>query len=111
MPRLPVVPYEFQSIVAEEHRLTDEERVCAEDAAFILDAASLPTQEFREHVSDADVKLALVASTDEAIGRGVFGSPTFFVGDEMFFGKDRLGDVEAEWLLKAGDLPEKVQLA
>jgi len=35
-------------------------------------------------------KAALKANTDEAVARGVFGSPTFFVGDQMFFGHDRL---------------------
>jgi 2-hydroxychromene-2-carboxylate isomerase len=41
-----------------------------------------------------DVKRKLIDLTTEAVNRGVFGSPTFFVGDEMFFGKDRLRDVE-----------------
>ncbi|KTE26595.1 MULTISPECIES: 2-hydroxychromene-2-carboxylate isomerase [unclassified Sphingopyxis] len=40
------------------------------------------------------IKARLVANTDAAVARGVFGIPTFFVGDEMFFGKDRLGQVE-----------------
>lgn len=61
-----------------------------------LDRAGLPTQTFRDHIGDPEVKQALIASTEEAIARGVFGSPTFFVGDEMFFGKDRLRDVEEE---------------
>lgn len=67
----------------------------------VLDRAGLPTREFKEHVGDADVKQALIASTDEAVARGVFGSPTFFVGEEMFFGKERLRDVEEEFLLQA----------
>jgi 2-hydroxychromene-2-carboxylate isomerase len=67
----------------------------------VLDAAGLPTREFVEHVVDPDVKAALIASTEEAVGRGAFGSPTFFVGDEMFFGKDRLRDVEEEYLRQA----------
>jgi 2-hydroxychromene-2-carboxylate isomerase len=70
----------------------------------VLAAAGLPATEFVTQIGDSDVKLALIASTDEAIARGVFGSPTFFVGSEMFFGKDRLPDVEAEWLLQAGRL-------
>ena len=40
------------------------------------------------------IKARLVANTEAAVARGVFGIPTFFVGDEMFFGKDRLGQVE-----------------
>jgi 2-hydroxychromene-2-carboxylate isomerase len=45
-----------------------------------------------------DVKRKLMDLTLDAVGRGVFGSPTFFVGDEMFFGKDQLRDVEASIL-------------
>lgn len=43
---------------------------------------------------EADIKAKLVANTEAAVARGVFGIPTFFVGDEMFFGKDRLDQVE-----------------
>ncbi len=68
----------------------------------VLEAAGLPAKTFAEHAGDPDVKAALIASTDEAIKRGVFGSPTFFVGDEMFFGKDRLQDVEEEYYRQAG---------
>jgi 2-hydroxychromene-2-carboxylate isomerase len=41
-----------------------------------------------------DVKKKLIDLTTDAVNRGAFGSPTFFVGDEMFFGKDQLRDVE-----------------
>ena len=41
-------------------------------------------------VSDAEVKARLVANTEEAVARGVFGAPTMFVGEQMFFGQDRL---------------------
>ena len=44
------------------------------------------------------VKDQLFANTTRAVERGVFGSPSFFVGEELFFGKDRLADVEAEIL-------------
>lgn len=44
--------------------------------------------------NQADVKAQLRATTDEALERGVFGAPTMFVGDEMFFGQDRLDFVE-----------------
>ncbi|SEH19605.1 2-hydroxychromene-2-carboxylate isomerase [Sphingopyxis sp. YR583] len=43
---------------------------------------------------EADIKAKLVANTEAAVARGVFGIPTFFVGGEMFFGKDRLAQVE-----------------
>lgn len=64
----------------------------------VLDAAGLPAQEFATGTSDPEVKQALVTATEEAIERGAFGSPTFFVGDEIFFGKDRLRDVEEEFI-------------
>jgi 2-hydroxychromene-2-carboxylate isomerase len=41
-----------------------------------------------------EVKDALLANTQRSVDRGTFGSPTFYVGDEIFFGKDRLRDVE-----------------
>jgi len=41
-----------------------------------------------------DVKKRLIDLTNDAVNRGAFGSPTFFVGNEMFFGKDQLRDVE-----------------
>ena len=41
-----------------------------------------------------DVKKKLIELTSDAVARGAFGSPTFFVGEEMFFGKDQLRDVE-----------------
>jgi len=45
-----------------------------------------------------DVKKRLIDLTTDAVNRGAFGSPTFFVGKEMFFGKDQLRDVEEEIL-------------
>lgn len=45
---------------------------------------------------DADVKTQLLENTQAAVDRGVFGAPSFFVGDELFFGKDQLRDVEEE---------------
>lgn len=44
---------------------------------------------------DADVKAALIANTDEAVARGVFGAPSFFVGEQLLFGQDRLEFVRA----------------
>ena len=45
---------------------------------------------------DPDVKNKLAENTAAAVNRGAFGVPTFFIGDEMFFGKDRLTQVEEE---------------
>ena len=44
---------------------------------------------------DPEAKAALVTATEDAVSRGVFGAPTFFVGDAMYFGQDRLDWVEA----------------
>jgi 2-hydroxychromene-2-carboxylate isomerase len=41
-----------------------------------------------------EVKDELLANTQNSVDRGTFGSPTFFVGEQIFFGKDRLRDVE-----------------
>jgi len=49
---------------------------------------------FGELVQDPDVKARLLDNTQRSVARGTFGSPAFFVGDEIFFGKDRLRDVE-----------------
>ena len=62
--------------------------------ARVLAAAGLPAQALLEATQDPEVKAELIANTEAAVARGVFGIPTFFVGDEMFFGKDRLGQVE-----------------
>ena len=43
---------------------------------------------------EAEVKAKLIENTQNAVERGAFGSPTFFVGNEMFFGKEQLRDVE-----------------
>ena len=64
----------------------------------VLGAAGLPRQDFVDHIGDADVKADLIAGTEEAVARGVFGSPAFFVGDEQFFGKDRLREVEGAFV-------------
>jgi 2-hydroxychromene-2-carboxylate isomerase len=59
-------------------------------AAKALAAAGFDPAEVMGWANDADVKSALRASTEEAVARGVFGAPTMFVGDQMFFGQDRL---------------------
>jgi len=58
--------------------------------AATLAAAGFDADDFVALVGDPEVKARLVATTEEAVARGVFGAPTFFVGDAMFFGQDRL---------------------
>ena len=55
-----------------------------------LHAAGFDPAEIIALTNDAEVKAALRATTEEAVARGVFGAPTMFVGDTMFFGQDRL---------------------
>jgi 2-hydroxychromene-2-carboxylate isomerase len=55
-----------------------------------LGAAGFDADSFMTLVGDAEVKAKLIANTEAAVARGVFGAPTCFVGDEMFFGQDRL---------------------
>lgn len=63
--------------------------------AGVLSRAGLDGSALIEATQDPAVKAELVANTEAAANRGAFGIPTFFVGSEMFFGKDRLGQVEA----------------
>jgi 2-hydroxychromene-2-carboxylate isomerase len=54
-----------------------------------------------------DVKKKLIENTNNAVARGTFGSPTFFVGDEIYFGKDSLRDVEEEIIAQRGGAQRK----
>ncbi|XSC45706.1 2-hydroxychromene-2-carboxylate isomerase [Bradyrhizobium sp. RDT10] len=54
-----------------------------------------------------DVKKGLIDRTTDAVNRGAFGSPTFFVGKEMFFGKDQLRDVEESIVEQTSQLVSK----
>ena len=67
--------------------------------AATLAAAGFDVEAFTELVGDPEVKARLIATTEEAVARGVFGAPTFFVGEAMFFGQDRL-DFVREALLR-----------
>ena len=62
--------------------------------AAVLDEAGLDGAAFVAAATDPSVKEELAANTANAVDRGAFGLPTFFVGDEIFFGKERLGQVE-----------------
>ena len=67
-----------------------------EVVASVLAGAGLDARAILEATQDPEVKAELMANTEAAAERGAFGIPTFFVGGEMFFGKDRLGQVEEE---------------
>ena len=74
----------------EQGRKMDDPAVVAE----ALTAAALPAERLLAMTQDPAIKQRLAADTAAAVERGVFGSPSFFVGDELYFGKDRLRDVE-----------------
>lgn len=61
-----------------------------------LAAEDLPAEEIMTAAQSPEVKAALFTATEAAVARGIFGAPTMFVGEEMFFGKDSLAELEAE---------------
>jgi 2-hydroxychromene-2-carboxylate isomerase len=79
----------FKHMWAEPKKLDDP----AVLKAALLESA-LPADRLFELVQTPAVKDALLANTQRAVERGTFGSPTFFVDAEIYFGKDRLRDVE-----------------
>jgi 2-hydroxychromene-2-carboxylate isomerase len=79
----------FHHMWREPKKMDDPEVAVKALSASGLDGAKLLTR-----AQDADVKAKLIANTQSAVERGAFGSPTFFVGNEMFFGKEQLREVE-----------------
>lgn len=74
-----------------------EQSLKMDDPAVIMDvlkAAGLDADAIAAGIQDPEIKQKLIDNTAASVERGNFGSPTFFVGNEMFFGKDRLRDVE-----------------
>ncbi len=64
----------------------------------VLKAAGIDAERLLETTQKQDVKNELLANTQSAFERGAFGSPTFFIGEEIYFGKDRLREVEEAML-------------
>jgi 2-hydroxychromene-2-carboxylate isomerase len=83
----------FRHIWAEPKKMDDPAVARA-----ALDESGLDGARLLAMTQEPAVKDRLVANTQKSVERGAFGSPTFFVGEEIFFGKDRLGDVEEEIL-------------
>jgi 2-hydroxychromene-2-carboxylate isomerase len=65
----------------------------AEAVVGALNRAGLDGSALVAKADDAETKAKLAEQTEAAVARGVFGVPTFFVGDEIFWGKERLGQV------------------
>ena len=78
------------------HFMWEDPRKLDDPAVFeeALAEAGLPAEELLELSADQIVKQKLIASTQDAIELGVFGLPSFIVGGELYFGKDRLREVE-----------------
>jgi 2-hydroxychromene-2-carboxylate isomerase len=89
----------FQSYVDEMYRhMWAEPKKMDEPAIFrgVLASAGLGADRIFQLIETREIKDELLHSTEQSVERGTFGSPTFYVGDEIFFGKDRLRDVEEE---------------
>ena len=86
----------FRHMWAEPKDMDDPAVVGAALTGSGFDAAALLAR-----TQDAAVKDRLLKNTEDSVARGTFGCPTFFVGREIFFGKDRLRDVEEE-IVRAG---------
>ena len=79
----------FHHMWVEPKKMDDPEVAMKALGASGLDAAKL-----FERAQEPEVKAKLIENTQKAVERGAFGSPTFFVGKEMFFGKEQLREVE-----------------
>lgn len=75
----------FRALWVDARNLNDPATVAA-----VLDEAGFDPEYVLAMTTDEQVKQALKTATEEAIERGVFGAPSMFVGDELFFGQDRL---------------------
>ena len=69
----------------------DDPQVMAE----ALTSSGLPTEDILAGIQDADIKKGLITNTERSVAMGTFGSPTFFVDSEIFFGKDKLDEFES----------------
>jgi 2-hydroxychromene-2-carboxylate isomerase len=85
----PYVEAAFHHMWAEPKKMDD-----LEVAAKALSSSGLDGAKLLARAQEPEVKAKLIKNTETAVERGAFGSPTFFVGDEMFFGKEQLREVE-----------------
>ena len=95
----------FRLIFVENGNINDIEAL-----ARIADTLGIDSSSLRDAVTDADIKAAFVAGNEAAAARQVFGAPTFFIGDEPFWGHDRLGQLEERLVRMAGGRSHKVLL-
>jgi 2-hydroxychromene-2-carboxylate isomerase len=81
----------YKNMWAEPKKLDDPEVITA-----VLSESGLPVEDIMKGIQDPSVKQELITNTEAAVTNGVFGSPSFLVGTELYFGKDRLREVEEE---------------
>ena len=74
----------------ENKKKMDDPQVIAE----VLEAAGFTAQDIMNATQDPEVKQGLIDATSQAADRGLFGAPTLFYGEEMFFGKEGLFDLD-----------------
>lgn len=79
----------FRNMWEEPKKMDDPQVISA-----ALDASGLEGARTLQRIQDPAVKERLLRNTEQSVARGSFGIPTFFVGDDIYFGKDRLRDVE-----------------
>lgn len=85
----------FSAELYRNYWVDDQDVSTDESIAKAATAAGLDAKAVVAGIDDPRAKDKLRADTDEAVKRGAFGAPTFFVGDEMFFGNDRIVLLEA----------------
>jgi 2-hydroxychromene-2-carboxylate isomerase len=88
---VPYVEAVYHHMWEEPKKMDDPEVIRAALEASGIDAARILTR-----IQERDVKDALLRNTEASVVRGTFGAPTFYLGEEMYFGKDRLRDLEEE---------------
>jgi 2-hydroxychromene-2-carboxylate isomerase len=81
----------YRHMWAEPKKLDDPNMLRA-----ALEESGLDSERFFALIQTPEVKDRLLENTRRSVERGTFGAPTFFVGEEIFFGKDRLRDVEEQ---------------
>ena len=95
----------FERYVDEVYRHMWSRQRKMDDPAVIAEAlaeSGLPFEKILADIQDPAVKQELIANTESSVERGVFGSPSFFFGNELYFGKEKLRDVEEEVARRMG---------
>jgi 2-hydroxychromene-2-carboxylate isomerase len=88
---MPYVEAVFRHMWEEGKKMDDPEVIRT-----ALDASGFDGAAILARIQEQEIKDKLLKNTEASVARGTFGAPTFFVGEEMFFGKDKLRDVEEE---------------